>query len=127
VWHVRFGPLLDTRWAQALLQIPTWAGVQELIERQELLAIDSHDGQTLIPLFQCGEDGRPRPWLQPVMRALAEVDFRGWKVATWLFTPNPDLEGRSALAWLTAGRDLGPVLASAPNAPALRVAAARAS
>jgi hypothetical protein len=123
---VRFGPLLDPRWAQALLKIPTFAGLQDLIQRQELLAIDSHDGQTLVPLFQFGEDGRPFIWLQPVMSALAEVDITGWKVATWLFTPNPELEGQPPLTWLKAGRDLRAVLAAAPEAPALRAATSAA-
>jgi hypothetical protein len=121
-WHVRFGPLLDARWAQALLRIPSYGGVQELVEQRALLAISSHEGQPVIPVFQFGDDGQPYAWLAPVLRALADVDITGWKVATWLFTPNPELGGRSPLAWLNESADLEPVLAAAPNAPALRAA-----
>ena len=126
VWHVRFGPLLDTRCAQTLMRAPTYASLTELTGRQALLAIDSHGGQTLIPLFQFGPDGQPSAWVQPVLRALASVDITGWKVATWLFTLNPELEGQSPLMWLRDGRDLQAVLSAAPAAPALRAATAAA-
>ena len=122
-WHIRFGPLLDPRWAQALLGLPTYSGVLELVEQQALLAISSHEGKAVIPAFQFGENGQPHAWIAPVLRALAAVDMTGWKVATWLFTANPELGGRSPLAWPNESGELEPVLAAAPNAPALREAA----
>jgi hypothetical protein len=117
LWHVRFGPLLDTRYAQALLGVPTHEALQDLIERHRLLAVISHGGQILIPLFQFGEDGRVHPAVAPVLSVLAEAEATGWKMATWLFTPRTELEGHAPLAWLKAGRPVDTVLAAARNAP----------
>jgi hypothetical protein len=123
LWHRRFGPLLDTRYAQALLGEPSHTALHNLIERHELLAVISHQSQTHIPLFQFGDDGRPLPAIPPVLQVLAESGATGWKMATWLFTPAATLEGQAPIAWLKAGRDVQPVLDQARIAPPVPAAA----
>jgi hypothetical protein len=125
-WHVRFGPLLDVRHAMALLDIPTHEQLDELIQDHRLLAFSSHAGQLVVPVFQFGEDARPYAGLPAVLEALAAVDITGWKVATWLFAHNPQLDGTAPHGWLKAGRDLPRVLEATRTAPADRAAAAAA-
>ena len=115
---MKFGPLLDPRYAQSLLGAPTHEGLHELIRQNRLLAVTSHGGQTLIPLFQFTGDGRLHPALGPVLDALAEAHVTGWKVATWLFKPNAELAEADPITWLRQGRDVDAVLAAARHAPA---------
>jgi hypothetical protein len=103
--------------------VPTHEALHDLIQLHRLLAVTSHGGQTLIPLFQFGEDGRLHPAVARVLSVLAEAEATGWKMATWLFTPSAELEGQSPIAWLKAGRDVDPVLALARNAPPPRAEA----
>jgi hypothetical protein len=123
MWHVRFGPLVDTRYAQALLGVPSHEALHDLIEGHRLLAVISHGGQVLIPLFQFGDDGRVHPAVAPVLSALGEAEATGWKMAVWLFTARTELDGQAPLVWLKAGREVAPVLAVARDAPPPRAVA----
>jgi hypothetical protein len=117
IWHVRFGPLLDTRSAQALLGVESHLGFHQLIEDRQLLAFSGHEGQMVVPAFQIGDNRRPLPAVPAVLGALAENEITGWKVATWLFNTRDDLDGEAPIAWLRAGRDLDRVLVAAHNTP----------
>jgi hypothetical protein len=117
VWHVRFGPLLDTRRAQALLGVKSHQDFHQLIEDRQLLAFSGHEGQMVVPAFQIGDNRSPMPAVPAVLGALAENEILGWKVATWLFNTRDDLDGQAPIAWLRAGRDVDRVLVAARNTP----------
>lgn len=53
----------------------------------------SHGGRALIPGFQIDDNGKPRPELQPILRALAAADLREWALWTWLTSPTSLLSG----------------------------------
>jgi len=118
LWQRQLGPLLDMRQAQDLLGVGSRQAVHDLIQRHRLLALAAEERQTLIPLFQFSEAGRPYAAVPPVLRVFAEAEATGWTIASWFTTPSVDLDGQTPIAWIRAGRDLETALDAA------RVAAA---
>jgi hypothetical protein len=118
LWQGHLGPLLQMRQTLELLGVGSRQAVHDLIHRHSLLALQTKDRRTLIPLFQFGETGRPYEAVPPILRIFARADATGWTVASWFTTPTADLEGDSPIAWIRAGRDREPVLNAARAAAA---------
>jgi hypothetical protein len=53
----------------------------------------THNGRTLIPAFQLGDRGEPRPELQPLFAVLQGGGVQGWALWTWLTSPTSLLSG----------------------------------
>src|SRR5919205_4417766 len=90
VWQKQLGPLLEMRHAQQLLGVGSRQAVHDLIQRHRLLALQTEDRRTLVPLFQFSEAGRPYESVPPILRTFAEAEATGWTVASWFTTPSPD-------------------------------------
>lgn len=69
--------------------------------RSTVLAVQSSDRKWLYPTWQFHEH-RVLPGLAPVLKAFD--DQPRWAVATWIATPNPDLEHTSVKEWLLEGK-----------------------
>ena len=118
LWQRQLGPLLEMRQAQELLGVGSRQAVHDLIQRHRLLALQTEDHRTLIPLFQFSEAGRPYEPVPPILRIFAEAEATGWTVASWFTTPSADLEDQTPIAWIKAGRDQDTVLDAAHAAAA---------
>jgi hypothetical protein len=53
----------------------------------------THEGILIVPAFQLTDESEPRPWLSPVLTALAAAELSGWATWTWLTTPSAWLSG----------------------------------
>ncbi len=78
--------------------------VHRAVKRHQLFTV-SHDGKTLIPVFQLDEAFFPRPELRPVLRPLQEAGEDGWALWTWFATPSAWLDGRPPVDVLTERPD----------------------
>jgi hypothetical protein len=118
LWQRHLGPLLEMRQAQGLLGVGSRQAVHDLIQRHRLLALQTEDRRTLLPLFQFSETGRPYQAVPPILRLFAGAEATGWTVASWFTTPSADLEDLTPIAWIRAGRDHDTVLDAARAAAA---------
>jgi len=84
--------------------------VTRRVERHELLAIRDSRGRLLLPAWQF-IDASPLPGWEQVAPALVGVDLR--TVEAFLAVEQDELDGVSAIAWLSGGRDPQPVTALA--------------
>lgn len=113
VWSEHLGPLFDTDGVAALLGGVTKQAVSDRVRRRRLLALRTGSGRLVYPAFQF--DGRH------VVAGIAEVlgrlepdDAEAWTVASWLNTPDPELDGRTPVEALRSG-DRERVLAAADD------------
>lgn len=96
--------------------VRSWLGVTsvDLSERRALhtvLACPTADGQVLYPAWQFQRDGALLPGLRDVLETLSIGTCDEWTWALWLTSRVPgQLDGKSAVQWLTEGRDPSPVV-----------------
>lgn len=101
------GPFYDTgglvKWLGKTRQT-----LSEQTRNGALIGMQSADGKWVYPIWQFESDGRVNPELVRLWRTL-RTEAPAWTAATWMCVPSPDLEGDSAVAWIKAGRDTGPI------------------
>ena len=68
----------------------TWLSRRK--DARELFTV-KHGGRTIIPAFQLGERGEPRPELQPILQTLVDAGVQNWALWTWLTSPTSLLSG----------------------------------
>jgi hypothetical protein len=61
-------------------------GLHKAAERRAVLLVQ-HDGATLVPSFQLGDDGLVRDELLPVLEPLLAAGIDPWRAWVWLTTP----------------------------------------
>jgi len=76
--------------------------VEHRRKRRTLLALQTSDARWIYPTWQF-RDHDVLPGLAAVLAIFDE--HPSWSVATWLTTPNADLEGLTAVRWLDEHRD----------------------
>lgn len=103
------GDRLTTREVAARIGVSP-STVTRRIERRELLAVRDSRGRLLLPAWQFTRAAALPGWHE-VAPALAGIDLR--TVEAFLEAEQDELDGLSALAWLSAGRDPQPVAALA--------------
>lgn len=99
----RTGPFYDTS------TLSSWLGVtRDALDQRDqdgmLLSVTTSDGVRLYPAWQFAPDGRLVPGLPEVLTVLRAGTGSGWTIALWLVTPVLELDGKSAIQWLTEGR-----------------------
>lgn len=57
----------------------------------------THDGSTLVPVFQLDDEARPRPEIAAVLGALAPTRLGGWAIWTWFTAGSAWLGGTSPI------------------------------
>lgn len=117
VWVEHLGHFYDTAGvAELLSRTGKRISRQAVHKRKGLLALTTGDGRTVYPAFQF-RGRRPAPGLAEVLALLPERLVSAWTVASWLRTPDADLDGQAPVdvlfesgpegraAVLTAARD----------------------
>ena len=92
-WVEHLGAFYDSEGVQALLSRDgTPISRQAVHKRRGLLALTTGSAQVVYPAFQF--DGqRPAPGLAAVLTALPEDVVSRWTVASWLVSPEAELDG----------------------------------
>lgn len=104
VWVEHLGALYDTDGVRHLLgRDDEPVSRQAVHKRKGLLALTAGSGQVVYPAFQF--HGRQlAPGLDRVLAALPGDLVSRWTVASWLVSPEPELDGETPIAALFAGR-----------------------
>ncbi|RBY78960.1 hypothetical protein DQ238_11320 [Geodermatophilus sp. TF02-6] len=84
---------------------------QAVHKRKGLLALTTGSGRVVYPAFQF-VGGGVLPGLDAVQRAVPEELASRWTLASWLVTPQPQLDGQSPVQLLREG-SVAPVLTAA--------------
>ncbi len=97
VWVEHLGEFYDTSGVAELLA-PAGERIsrQAVHKRKGLLALTTGDGKTVYPAFQF-RARRPAPGLAEVLALLPERLVSAWTVASWLRTPDADLDGQAPI------------------------------
>jgi hypothetical protein len=92
-WVEHLGPFYDSEGVQTLLSRDgTPISRQAVHKRRGLLSLTTGSGQVVYPAFQF--DGRrPTPGMAAVLDALPAELVSRWTVASWLMSPDAELEG----------------------------------
>jgi hypothetical protein len=104
VWENELGPLLSTAKVRELLGGVSRQRVDELLRARRLIGLRESSGRWRYPLFQF-QDGRPIELLVTVFWIIVEGGLEEWSTASWCVTPDPALDGSSALQWCREGKD----------------------
>lgn len=116
LWGQHLGPLLDADQVAGLLGVRSRQAVSDLARRSRLLALDAAAGRKLYPALQFAPNGRPWDELAPILEIFAEVAATPYTTASWLASPNPNLDGKTPLDWLRSGRESEELLQAARRA-----------
>lgn len=118
----KVGPFYEASGVQEWLGI-TRQALQKRRDARTILACRTADKHWIYPVWQFQDDGKLIPGLPEVLRTLATGIDDGWTWALWLQSDVPgQLDGKTAIQWLTDGGDLEPVLQLAANDAAAWVA-----
>lgn len=119
LWREHLGDLLDVRAVMSMLKVTTRQAVYDLVTRRRLLALPRRGGSMLFPAFQFDSaTGRPHPVVADVVNAFAAAQVDPYTVATWLATPQDELDGRSPVALLADSSSTPLIVAAAERAAA---------
>jgi hypothetical protein len=118
-WDELLGPLIAARQAQELLGVRSRQAVSDLARRGRLLALPTADGRILFPLSQFGPSGRPLPGVARVLAAFDDAAVSAWTIASWLATPQTDLDGEAPIAALKRGGEVAVARAAGRSAARL--------
>ncbi len=105
VWENELGPLLSTAQVRELLGGVSRQRVDELLKARRLIALRDSSARWSYPLFQFSHDGP----IEPLVKAfwiIADAAASAWTAASWLLTPDPQLDRKSAREWVNARGDI---------------------
>ncbi len=108
-WADAIGPLYTVE-AAAVETGMTVTGVQDAIDARALLAIESAEGQRLLPVVQFDMEGRPVPGLRWILSRLGADMMDPYMVAAWLNRAREELDDLSPWGVLKSGSGLTPEL-----------------
>jgi hypothetical protein len=109
LWSRQLGGLLDAEQVRRLLGVKSRQAVHDLVRRGRLLRVADSAGHARYPANQFDEHGRPFAVIGDVIEAFAPAGVSAWAVASFLGSPQRELEGQTPQRWLLAGGDPGPV------------------
>lgn len=118
VWRNVLGPLLERDEACRLLGVGSGHDIDVLVRDKQLLALPTHEGDTVFPAFQFGRDGKPYPVISRVIDILDPVVESPYMIASWLKSRKADLGDRTPIEWLELGRDPRRIVAEARQSAA---------
>ncbi|MBG6185307.1 hypothetical protein IWX65_003286 [Arthrobacter sp. CAN_A214] len=106
----KVGPFYEPSGLMAWLDI-TKQGLGRRRESDTIIGCKTQEGYFVYPVWQFQDDGTLIPGLREVLKVLATGIKDGWTWALWLTSEVPgQLDGKSAVQWLTEGRDPQAVL-----------------
>lgn len=115
-WDERLGPLYGTRRVQTLLGGVSRQAVADRRDRKTLLGLRRADGTWVYPAFQFTARGEVLKDVAVVLSWFGDGEVDDRRLAEWLVSPLPALDGDSPIGWLCRGRDFAPVEAAAQAA-----------
>jgi hypothetical protein len=102
-WVEQVGPFYDGDAVRSLLSRgDAPVSRQAVHKRRGVLALTTGSGQVVYPAAQF-QGRRPAPALGPVLDALPADLVSRWTVASWLFSPNKELDGERPIDLLHDG------------------------
>jgi hypothetical protein len=118
-WADAIGPLYTVAAAAEETGL-TLEAMKQSIELGAVLAITASEGESLLPIVQFGNDGRPVAGLGWVLTALSSDIIDRYMLASWMNREHPVLSGRSPWEVLREGNGVTPALRSAVQAMSTR-------
>ncbi|WP_078058899.1 antitoxin Xre/MbcA/ParS toxin-binding domain-containing protein [Mycolicibacter icosiumassiliensis] len=95
-WSDHLGALADHR---QVLALTGWTkqALHEAVKAHRVLRLQDDDKHFayLMAGFDDKHPARPLPGLKEALKPWAEADPRGWVAASWLMSPQPELDGRT--------------------------------
>ncbi len=111
MWTEQAGPFYDTEAVMDLLGGVSKQAVNDRVRRHRLLALRTGSGRLVYPTMQFHRRAVV-PGVGELLDLLLPDDTEAWMVASWLSTPDPDLDGQTPIAVLRSG-STEPVLRAA--------------
>lgn len=103
-WEAQLGLLLSSTDFQRSTGLSRQA-LSQAVESGRVLRLTTQAGKTCYPAFQLDESGRVLTGLRPVLAAFAGRVRSPWTAASWLTSPQPELDGATPVDFLRAGGD----------------------
>ncbi|MFC9790842.1 hypothetical protein [Rhodococcus sp. NPDC127528] len=95
-WENHIGPILTHK---QTLEVTGWTkqALSQAVREHRVLRLVAEDGSTgySVAGFDDNSPARPLPGVKDVLRAWSHADPRGWMVASWLMSQQPELGGRT--------------------------------
>jgi hypothetical protein len=103
-WERQLGLLLSSTDFQRSTGLSRQA-LSQAVEANRVLRLTTKAGKTRYPGFQLDESGRVLPGLRIVLGVFAGRVRSPWTTASWLTSPQPELDGGTPVEFLEAGGD----------------------
>jgi len=91
-----------------VLKLTGWSkqALSLAVRHHRVLRLQTDDGYTyLLAGFDDESPARPLPGIKAAVQPWASVDPRGWAVASWLMSPQPELGGQTPREALLGGHE----------------------
>jgi hypothetical protein len=109
VWARHLDGLLDPEQTRDLLGVKSRQAVHDLVRRGRLLRVQDSVGRALYPANQFDEHGRPFALLGELIETFRPAGISPWTIASFLGSPQRELNGHTPQRWLLAGGEEQPV------------------
>jgi hypothetical protein len=109
VWDKQVGPLWSQAQVRELLGGVSSERVDEMVQSRQLVGLADSSGRLRYPAFQF-RDGRPLTDLIDAFWALRAA-ISAWPAAAWCTSPDPALDDRTPVEFVSAGGDRDRLLA----------------
>ena len=103
VWARHLGGLLDAEQTRLLLGVKSRQAVHDLVRRGRLLRVEDSVGRALYPANQFDEHGRPFSLVGGLIESFAPASVSAWTIASFLSSPQRELDGQTPQRWLLSG------------------------
>jgi hypothetical protein len=113
VWSRHLDGLLNAEQVRELLRVTSRQAVHDLVRRGRLLRVEDSAGRARYPANQFDEHGRPFAVVTEVIEAFDPAKVSSWTIASFLGSPQRELDGQTPQHWLLAGCDPEPVRTAA--------------
>ena len=103
-WERQLGLLLSSTDFQRITGLSRQA-LSQAVEANRVLRLTTQAGKTCYPAFQLDESGRVLAGFRAVLSVFADRVRSPWTTASWLTSPQPELDGATPVDMLRAGED----------------------
>lgn len=101
-WQEHIGPVYDAKTVAVILGTPDKPVSRQAVSKRPLLALRTGNGRVYYPAFQFA-NGQPLLGLADLLTVIDEDLVSRWTLASWLVSPEDDLDGGSPIDALRAG------------------------
>lgn len=96
LWQEHLGPVYDAKTVAVILGSPGKPVSRQAVSKRALLGLRTGNGRVYYPAFQF-VNGQPIPGLVEVLRIVDEQLVSRWTLASWLVSPEDELDGVSPI------------------------------